>query len=277
VIHPVRLASEAARAVAEGLLETRLPVGDRDEIGTLAHSFNEMAAALERRIAHERRFVGDVSHELRTPLTTLRASADYLLERSRELPPGERRAAELLSADLEYLRHLVDDLLDISRLESGPVQLSLERINVPDLVREVVARRTRATDAPVALSVEENGEALVTLADKRRLERVVGNLVDNALIHGGSSVSVRVGADDGVIRLAVEDRGPGIPAGDLPRIFDRFYKADRSRARSGGRGSGLGLAIAQENARLHGGEIAVESGPGRGARFVFRLPRRDEP
>lgn len=272
VVHPVRLASDAARRVAEGLLATRLPVAERDEIGTLAHSFNEMAAALEERIARERRFVGDVSHELRTPLTTLRASADYLLERADELPEAQERAVELLSADLDYLRRLVDDLLDISRLESGPVKLSLEPLNVGDLVREVVARRARSADGEVRVEMT-GGEELTTLADKRRLERVVGNLVDNALTHGGVPVTVRVGASNGTINLAVEDRGPGIAGRDLPRIFDRFYKADRSRPRLDGRGSGLGLAIAQENAKLHGGEIEVESLPGAGATFVFRLPR----
>ncbi|HEX6208415.1 MAG TPA: HAMP domain-containing sensor histidine kinase [Actinomycetota bacterium] len=273
VVHPVRLASDAARRVAEGLLATRLPVAERDEIGTMAHSFNEMAAALEERIARERRFVGDVSHELRTPLTTLRASADYLLERADELPEQHVRAVELLSADLDYLRRLVDDLLDISRLESGPIQLSLEPLNVGDLVREVVAQRSRVADGEVRVEVDGGGDSLTTLADKRRLERVVGNLVDNALTHGGLPVTVRVGAANGTITLAVEDRGPGIGGRDLPRIFDRFYKADPSRPRLDGRGSGLGLAFAQENAKLHGGEIEVESSPGAGATFLFRLPR----
>jgi two-component system, OmpR family, sensor histidine kinase MtrB len=277
VVHPVRRASEAARRVAEGLLETRLPVRERDEIGTLAHSFNEMAAALESRISHERRFVGDVSHELRTPLTTLRASTDYLLERSEDLPPGLHRAAELLSADLEYLQRLVDDLLDISRLEAGRVEMSMERLNVADLVREVVARRTRTGHHHVRLTVEGDPDTLTTLADKQRLERVVVNLLDNALTHGtGEEVSVRVGTDNGDIRLAVEDHGPGIPLRDQHRIFERFFKADPARPRTDGRGSGLGLAIARENATLHGGDIEVLSRPGEGSTFVFRLPRRDE-
>lgn len=277
VVHPVRRASEAARRVAEGLLETRLPVRERDEIGTLAASFNEMAAALESRISHERRFVGDVSHELRTPLTTLRASTDYLLERSEDLSPGLHRAAELLSADLEYLQRLVDDLLDISRLEAGRVEMSMERLNVADLVREVVARRTRSGDHRVRLSVEADPDSLTTMADKQRLERVVVNLLENALTHGkGEEVSVRVEAENGDIRLAVEDQGPGIPLRDQHRIFERFFKADPARPRADGRGSGLGLAIARENATLHGGDIEVRSQPGEGSTFVFRLPRREE-
>jgi signal transduction histidine kinase len=276
VVDPVRRVSRAARRVAEGLLETRLPVQGGDELAALAGSFNEMAAALEARIARERRFVGDVSHELRTPLTTLRASTDYLLEHSDGLTPALRRASELLTADLEYLQRLVDDLLDLSRVEAGRVEMSWERLNLADLVREVVARRTRTGTTAVRVEVEADPGRLSTVADKQRLERVVGNLVDNALIHGqGEGVTVRLAADDGAVLLSVEDRGPGVPPHAAQRIFERFYKADPARRRDDGRGSGLGLAIARENAHLHGGEIHVYNGREGGARFTLRLPRRE--
>lgn len=276
VVDPVRRASRAARRVAEGLLETRLPVGERDELGTLAASFNEMASALEERIARERRFAGDVSHELRTPLTTLRTSTDYLLKRVEDLPPSLRRATELLAADLEYLQRLVDDLLEITRAEPGRAHMSWERLNVAELVREVVARRVRI-GGQVRILVRGEQEHLTTVADKQRLERIVGNLVDNALTHGGGrDVTVRVEPDDGRLLLSVEDLGPGIPREAMSRIFERFFKADPARQRDGRRGSGLGLAIARENAHLHGGEIEVESVANRGARFTLQLPRRDE-
>jgi two-component system, OmpR family, sensor histidine kinase MtrB len=277
VVDPVRRASRAARRVAEGLLETRLPVSGRDELATLAASFNEMAAALEERISRERLFVSDVSHELRTPLTTLRASTDYLLQNAGALTPPVRRAAELLAADLDYLEHLVEDLLHLSRVQAGRVEMAWERISMADLVREVVARRVRAAGHVVRVELDAPAHDLVTVADKQRLERVVGNLVDNALVHGGGrDVTVRVGTDDGAVRVVVEDRGPGIPSGTSGRIFERFYKADPARHRDERRGSGLGLAIARENAHLHGGEIEVEDGRDRGARFVFRIPRRDQ-
>jgi two-component system sensor histidine kinase MtrB len=277
VVDPVRRASRAARRVAEGLLETRLEVHGDDELAALASSFNEMAAALELRIGRDRRFVGDVSHELRTPLTTLRASTDYLLQHRDRLPASSRRAAELLAADIEYLQRLVDDLLDLSRVEAGRVDMAWERLNVADLTREVVARRTRSGDREVQIEVEADLEELSTVADKQRLERVVGNLVDNALMHGeGKEVTVRIGADDGVLRLSVEDRGPGIPPHAAGRIFERFFKADPARPRAEGRGSGLGLAIARENAHLHGGEIRVYNGRQGGARFEVRLPRREQ-
>lgn len=274
VVDPVRRTSRAARRVAEGLLETRLPGGGRDELGVLADSFNEMAAALEERINRERRFVGDVSHELRTPLTTLRASTEYLLERVDTLSPALRRATELLAADLDYLERLVGDLLDLSRAEAGGVRMSWEPVNLADLTREVVTRRARAGGPAVRILVEARPDQLSTVADKRRLERVVGNLVDNAITHGGGDVTVRVGAGNGSLRVSVEDRGPGIPSGIAHRLFERFFKADPSRLRGDGRGSGLGLAIARENAHLHGGEIEVDSAPGRGSRFTFLFPRR---
>jgi two-component system, OmpR family, sensor histidine kinase MtrB len=277
VVDPVRRASRAARRVAEGLLETRLEVHGDDELATLASSFNEMAAALEERIGRDRRFVGDVSHELRTPLTTLRTSAEYLMERVEGIPVSSRRAVELLAADIEYLQRLVDDLLDLSRVEAGRVDMAWERLNVADLAREVVARRTRTGDGDVRIEVEAAPDELSTVADKQRLERVVGNLLDNALTHGqGKDVTVWIGAEDGLLRLAVEDHGPGIPREAGARIFERFYKADPARPRGERRGSGLGLAIARENAHLHGGEIAVYNGRSGGARFELRLPRRSE-
>jgi two-component system, OmpR family, sensor histidine kinase MtrB len=157
------------------------------------------------------------------------------------------------------------------------VDMSWERLNVADLAREVVARRTRTGDREVHIELEADSQDLSTVADKQRLERVVGNLVDNALIHGeGKQVTVRIGAGDGNLRLSVEDRGPGIPPQAAGRIFERFFKADPARPRGEGRGSGLGLAIARENAHLHGGEIRVYNGRQGGARFEVRLPRREQ-
>lgn len=276
VVDPVRRASRAARRVAEGLFKTRLEVEGGDELAALARSFNEMAAALEDRISRERRFAGDVSHELRTPLTTLQASTDYLLNNADSLAPGVRRATELLAADLEYLQRLVDDLLDLSRVEAGRVEMSWEPLNVADLAREVVARHTRVGEHVVRIEVEGEPDQFTTVADKKRLERVLGNLVDNALMHGqGKDVVVRIARANGSLRLSVEDRGPGVPVESAHRIFERFYKADPARHRGDGRGSGLGLAIARENAHLHGGEIRVYNSVAGGAKFELMLPRRE--
>jgi signal transduction histidine kinase len=265
-LRPVARASTAARSLAEGLLETRLPVEGRDEFGAWAQSFNEMAAALEAKIealsaaqARERRFTADVAHELRTPLTALMGEASLLADHLDRMPPESRRPAELLIADVARLRRLVEDLMEISRFDAGAESVQAEDVDVAALVRATV--RSRGWDDRVRLE----GDGLRVTSDPRRLERIVANLVDNALEHGGSSVSVRVSEDT----IEVADDGPGIPREHLPHVFERFYKADASR--SGG-GTGLGLAIARENALLLGAELEVASEPGAGSRFTLVLP-----
>jgi len=265
-LRPVARASTAARSLAEGLLETRLPVEGRDEFGVWAQSFNEMAAALEAKIgelqaaqARERRFTADVAHELRTPLTALMGEASLLAGHLDQMPPESRRPAELLIADVGRLRKLVEDLMEISRFDAGAESVHAEEVDVAALVGATV--RARGWDDRVRLE----GDGLRVTSDPRRLERIVANLVDNALEHGGSSVSVRIGEHE----IEVTDDGPGIPSEHLAHVFERFYKADASR--SGG-GTGLGLAIARENAILLGGELEVVSEPGQGTRFTLQLP-----
>jgi signal transduction histidine kinase len=267
---PVGRASDAARSLAEGLLETRLPVEREDEFGAWATSFNEMADALQGKIAalseaqaRERRFTSDVAHELRTPLTALVAEAALLRDQLDRMPEDARRPLELLIADVDRLRSLVEDLMEISRLDAGSVSVREERVDVGSLV--AAALRARGWDNRVRLT--DDGLTLTT--DPRRLERIVTNLVGNALEHGGRDVSVHV-AHDGVGALVeVSDRGKGIAPEHLAHLFDRFYKADPART---GPGSGLGLAIALENARLLGGDLDVWSEPGIGTRFTLRLP-----
>jgi two-component system sensor histidine kinase MtrB len=263
---PVARASAAAQSLAEGLLETRIPVERADEFGAWAVSFNEMADALQAKIAalsaaqeRERRFTSDVAHELRTPLTALVAEAELLGEHLDRMPEDARRPAELLIADVGRLRRLVDDLMEISRLDAGAVAAAAEPVDLRALVDTIV--RDRGWNG----RVQVEGEGARVASDPRRIERVVANLVDNALAHGGGSAGVVVGPAS----VEVSDNGPGIPADELPHVFDRFWKGDPSRS---GPGSGLGLAIARENARLLGGDVTVASEPGRGARFTFRLP-----
>jgi signal transduction histidine kinase len=271
-LRPVARASAAAHSLAEGLLETRLPVTGRDEFGTWAQAFNEMAAALEAKIlalsvaqARERRFTADVAHELRTPLTALVGEASLLAEHLDSMPTEARRPAELLITDVGRLRRLVEELMEISRFDAGRESVQAETVNLGSLAAAVV--RARDWDGRVRLEAVE----VVITSDPRRLERIVANLVGNALEHGGRGVSVRIGRDGVGAVLEVVDQGPGIPPEHLPHLFDRFYKADAARS---GRGTGLGLAIAQENARLLGGEIQVRSEVGEGTRFTLRLQPR---
>lgn len=270
VLRPVAQASEAASALAEGLLETRLPVETNDEFGAWAASFNEMAAALEEKIralseaqARERRFTSDVAHELRTPLTALAAEAALLAEQLDRMPPEARRPAQLLVEDVGRLRRMVEELMEISRLDAGREDVRMETVEMGALAAGVL--RSRGWDTSVSL----DAEPIVVETDRRRAERVVSNLIENAVAHGGRDVAVRVARDGSGAIVEVGDRGPGIPPEHLPHLFERFYKGDP--ARSGG-GSGLGLAIALENARLLGGRIDAWSEVGAGSRFTLTLP-----
>jgi two-component system, OmpR family, sensor histidine kinase MtrB len=269
----VARASEAARSMAEGLLATRLPVEKQDEFGAWAASFNDMAEALEDKITalseaqeRERRFTSDVAHELRTPLAALVGEASLLRDHLHRMPEEARRPAELLVADVARLRRLVEDLMEISRLDSGREELRREPVDLSLLIEATI--RTRGWTDRVAVQTQ----AVALHTDRRRVERILSNLIGNAIDHGGGRAAVLAGFDASGPFVQVSDEGPGIPAEALPRLFDRFYKADRART---GPGSGLGLAIALENARLLGGSLDVASEPGRGARFIFRLPAGD--
>ncbi len=269
-LDPVARASEAARSMAEGLLATRLPVEGRDEFGAWAASFNEMADALEGKInalseaqARERRFTSDVAHELRTPVTALVGEASLLREHLARIPQEARRPAELLIQDVARLRKLVEDLMEISRFDAGRESVVVEPVDLEALVAAILRVRGWEGRARVA------GEPVVIPSDRRRVERIVANLIGNALEHAGGDVRVTLGRGDGHALVEVADRGPGILPDRLPHLFERFYKADSSRTSPG---SGLGLAIALENARLLGGDIRVASELGVGTTVTARLP-----
>ncbi len=275
VLRPIRRTRAAVREVAAGDLDVRLPEAGGDELAELARAFNTMTAALRRTIgnlreleAGQRRFVSDVSHELRTPLTALTTACDVLDANRDGLTDAGQRAARLVVVETRRLSALVEDLMEISRMDAGAAEMTLERV---DVVRSISgALRSRGWDDEVAVHADDRP---VTYIDARRLDAIVGNLVGNARTYGGPPVSVTVRSTDDAVVVDVTDHGDGIAPQHLSRIFDRFYKADRSRS-SGG--TGLGLAIARENARLHGGDITAVSGPGEGATFTLTLPRRGD-
>jgi two-component system sensor histidine kinase MtrB len=268
-LRPVARASQAARSLAEGLLETRLPVEREDEFGAWAVSFNEMADALQEKIEaltvardRERRFTSDVAHELRTPLTGLVGSASMLRAELGTLAPEAKWAAERLLAEVVRIRDLVQELLEVSRLDAGQESVSKARVDSRSFLSSLVRERNWEG------RVEIRGNGVELNTDPRRLERVVFNLLDNALTHGEGRVLVSAVKHNGRAEISVKDGGPGIGVEHLPHVFDRFYKADPSR--SGG--TGLGLSIAQENARLLGGSISVTSRPGLVTTFTVSLP-----
>ncbi|UBU13016.1 sensor histidine kinase [Nonomuraea gerenzanensis] len=273
VLRPVRELGRAARLLGEGDLRARVAVRGSDELADVAHTFNNTAAELERHVkqlremeADARRFVADVSHELRTPLAALTAVADVLDEEAAELPEPAGRAARLVSQETINLTALVNDLIEISRFDSGVAALAPNEVDVAELVHATL--RVRGWSERVETELPADVTARL---DPRRVDVVLANLVGNALRHGEPPVSVRLSADPQWIAVEVRDHGPGLDEAVLPHVFDRFYKASAARARS--EGSGLGLAIARENARLHGGDLTVANAQDGGAVFTLRLPR----
>ncbi|MEO3796866.1 HAMP domain-containing sensor histidine kinase [Nonomuraea sp. B10E15] len=274
VLRPVRELGRAAHMLGEGELRARVEVRGADELADVARTFNNTAAELERHVeqlremeADARRFVADVSHELRTPLAALAAVADVLDDEADGLPEPAGRAARLVSQETLNLTGLVNDLIEISRFDSGVAALALNEVDVAELVRATL--RTRGWPERVHT---ELASAVTARLDPRRVDVILANLVGNALRHGEPPVSVRLRADQDGIAVEVRDHGPGLDEAVLPHVFDRFYKASAARARS--EGSGLGLAIARENARLHRGDLTVTNAPDGGAVFTLRLPRR---
>ncbi|MEV4357867.1 HAMP domain-containing sensor histidine kinase [Nonomuraea sp. NPDC049625] len=274
VLRPVRELGHAARLLGQGELRTRITVHGSDELAEVAHTFNNTAAELERHVkqlremeADARRFVADVSHELRTPLAALTAVADILDEEAARLPEPAGRAARLVSQETLNLTALVNDLIEISRFDSGVAALALNEVDVAELVSATL--RVRGWTQQVHTDLPP---AVTTRLDPRRVDVILANLVGNALRHGQPPVTLHLTADPHWITFQVRDHGPGLDQAVLPHVFDRFYKASAARARS--EGSGLGLAIARENARLHQGDLTVTNAPDGGALFTLRLPRR---
>ena len=261
VLRPLAELGSVAAAVAEGRLDARLQTGNDPDLGPLGASFNRAVAELEHRVAADSRFAVDVSHELRTPLTTMLNSMEVIQNREDSLPESVREPLALLAEDLERFRRLVVDLLEMARHDAGQ-GLVLEEVNLADLVRT-------AADHAAGRPVTEPGAPLTVRVDKRRLERVVANLVTNADSHGGGVVAVRLVRLGTTARIEVDDAGPGVAPDHRSRIFDRFA---RGSGPSDGAGLGLGLAIVQRHVALHGGSVGVEDRPEGGARFVVELP-----
>lgn len=270
VLQPLDDVATAAADISGGRLDTRLPAGD-GELGVVAASFNTMVAALQQRILRDARFASDVSHELRSPLTTLATSLSVLEARAEELPPRSRQALDLLRAEVRRFQTLVEDLLEISRHDAGTNDTDLTLISVDELVLHSLRHDWLRT---VTLDLSTAEEHSLVMGDKRRLQRVVQNLTDNADRHGGGTVRVGVVRAGDEVRLEVDDAGPGVPASARERIFERFARG--ADVRSGDdRGTGLGLSLVAEHVRLHNGRVWVEDRPGGGARFVVALPAAD--
>jgi signal transduction histidine kinase len=316
ISRPLERIAQAAEEVAAGNYDQQLDISSPAEVARLATSFNSMAHQVQATLNSQQDLVANVSHELKTPLTSIQGFSQALLDGTASDEASRQRASAIIHEEAGRMRRLVDELLDLARLESGQVTLAREPVDVGELLRTSATRfAPRSERAGVALEVNVPSALPRVVGDADRLEQVFGNLVDNALKHAGKvpdggRVVLRAEQQNSSVVCSVTDNGPGIPAEDLPRIFERFYQVDKSRTRRGStslpsapltgtaaarqngmklsrgtgttdsglasnitkRGAGLGLSIAQEIVLAHGGQIRVESVEGLGTRFLVELP-----
>ncbi|GGQ64852.1 hypothetical protein GCM10010166_38050 [Couchioplanes caeruleus subsp. azureus] len=282
VVTPVRVAARTAQRLSAGLLDQRMKVAGEDDLALLAASFNQMAANLQRQIVRleemsrlQRRFTSDVSHELRTPLTTVRMAADLIFAERDGFDPAVARSAELLQAELDRFESLLTDLLEISRFDAGFAALDAEHTDLVPIVERVAERLAGLAErVGVTIDLRLPETPVIAEVDPRRVERILRNLIGNAVEHGERKpVEVTLATDEAAVAITVRDHGVGLKPGEERLVFNRFWRADPSRARQTG-GTGLGLSISVEDARLHGGWLEAWGEPGGGAQFRLTLPVR---
>jgi two-component system sensor histidine kinase MtrB len=278
VISPVQAAASVAEKFTQGDLTSRMKISDSTEFASLGNSFNEMAVSIQQQIYRlenlsmlQQRFASDVSHELRTPLTTLRMAAEVIYQGKDNFDPNIARSSELLLNQIDRFELLLSDLLEVSRFDAEAASIDLTTFNIVSLVRKTVdyLHPSKATK----LIIDSPNESIYIQADQRRIERILRNLVSNAIDHGeGKSIKVRIAESDNEVAISVRDFGLGFNEEDATFLFDRFWRADPSRARTSG-GSGLGLSIALEDTKLHQGQLLAWGSPHQGAHFVLTLPK----
>ncbi len=266
LLRPLARITDAAGEIAAGGLDTRVARESDPDLDRLADSFNDMADAVQARIEREARFASDVSHELRSPITALAAAAEVMHSRRGELPERTQQALEVVVGQVRRFDAMVLDLLELSRIDAGATDLHTEEVEIEELCRRVAARNG-FPHLPVEVGWRAPRTAVV---DKLRFERILANLLENAVHHGGGPVRISIERGNGShLLVAVEDSGPGVARGERVRIFERFARGSAARHRVG---TGLGLALVAEHAHAQGGEAWAEDRPGGGARFVVQVP-----
>ncbi len=266
LMRPLAGVAVAAQAMSSGDLTRRLEVGHDPDLEPVATSFNEMAASLQQRIDREVQFTADVSHELRTPLTAMTSAVS--LARRAELPDRAKFAVGVIGDQVDHMRRLTLELLEISRIDAGVADLRLDDVDVVELTGQVLA----AAGVGAERLHSDLGADTTYRLDRTRFERVLANLVENADRYGGGVAEVRLARSTGELVIVVDDDGPGVPPEDRTAIFGRFHRGGNAQPQDRPKGTGLGLALVQEHVRLHGGSVHVTDSPSNGARFVVRLP-----
>ena len=273
---PLQSLGAAARRLGRGDLSQRAETEGPSEIRQLAHSFNVMAEGLEEAERHRRNLTADIAHELRTPLSNIQGYLEAIKDGLVQPTP---ETIDTIHGQALHLSRLVEDLRLLAQVEAGALTLQLSLTRMEELLQSSVeAVRPRAEAKGVNVTLELDQSLPDMELDATRVAQVIGNLLENGITHTpeGGRVAVTARADDGGVEIAVADTGPGIPPEELPRLFDRFYRADPSRARATG-GSGLGLTIARRLIEAHGGTIEAHSVLGQGSRFTIHLPAPSYP
>ncbi|MBI1881198.1 MAG: HAMP domain-containing protein [Chloroflexi bacterium] len=272
VVTPIRQMMEASQRIAAGRYQERVDVAGEDELGQLAHSFNQMAATLEQTEALRRDLIANVAHELRTPLASIKGYMEGMLD---GVLPAEPDTYHQIYHEADRLQRLVNDLQELSRVEAGAFELVRRPLAVEELIRQIAARlRPQFEEKEVNLTLNIPTDLPPVQADEDRFNQVLLNLAGNALQYTstGGAVTIAAQTQNQDLLVTVSDTGLGITAKHLPHLFNRFYRVDKSRSRAGG-GSGIGLTIAKHLVEAHGGHIWAESeGEGRGSTFSFSLP-----
>ena len=269
LVQPLRGVTAVAAEIGAGDLTRRLPTTADRDLDPLVTSFNDMVTSLHERIERDARFTSDVSHELRSPLTAVQASVELLALFRGFLPPEGTRALGLVEQETSRFSETLENLLEISRMDAGAADLILEELQIGELVENAVSSYPHG---PVPVVADAPASVTVIHCDRRRMQSVLTNLLDNARIHGGGATSVSIATLDHRATITVEDAGPGVPAGERSKIFERFYRGRTATRRNEQTGSGLGLALVAENVRAHNGRVWVEDRTGGGSRFVVSLP-----
>ena len=278
LIAPIQDAARVAEELTKGNLDLRMDFQGEDEIASLGYSFNEMAVSLQQQISRleklsklQQRFVSDVSHELRTPLTTIRMASQVIYATRESFEPTVARSAELLISQIERFESLLTDLLEVSRFDAQAAVMEIEETDLVALVKETIDYVHPSQDRIVNLQAPSS--PIMADIDPRRIKRIIRNLISNALDHReNQKIDVRIAETENEVSIGVRDYGTGFNYTDRKMLFERFWRADSSRARSTG-GTGLGLSISLEDAKLHQGEIDVWGERGKGAHFVLTIPK----
>jgi signal transduction histidine kinase len=273
VARPLRRVAGTANALAQGDLAQRAPVSGPKEVRDVAQAFNHMADEVTTVQQSQRDLIANVSHELKTPLTSIQGFSQAILDGTASDPASVERAATIISDEAERMRRMVTALLDLARFDAGQVKIARGPVDLSSLVKRCAERLTPQAEAAGNALVLSVPDGFVVTGDPDWLTQVFVNLIDNAICHTHDGrVEVTAEYEGESVRVTVTDTGEGIPPEDLSRIFERFYRADKSRRRQ--TGAGLGLSIAREVVRLHGGNIVAESLVGLGSRFTVQLPAR---